>query len=64
MVSQVFEKLVNNGIVDHVEKCGLFSDSQYGFRSSRLTADLLVVVPEKIARTFNSQTWENHMLKG
>ena len=56
MVSKVFEKLVNNGIVDHVEKCGLFSDSQYGFRSSRLTADLLVVVPEKIARTFNSQT--------
>ena len=24
MVSKVFEKLVNNRIVDHLEKCGLF----------------------------------------
>ena len=29
-----FKKLVNNRIVDHLEKCGLFSDFQYGFRSS------------------------------
>ena len=34
VVSKVFEKLVNNRIVDHLEKCGIFSDSQYGFRSS------------------------------
>ena len=44
VVSKVFEKLVNNGIVDHLEKCCLFSDFQYGFRSSRPTADLLTVV--------------------
>ena len=24
VVSKVFEKLVNNGMVDHLEKCGLF----------------------------------------
>ena len=34
VVSKVFGKLVNNRIVDHLEKCGLFSDFQYGFRSS------------------------------
>ena len=34
VVSKVFEKLVNNRIVDHLEKCGLFSDFQYGFRPS------------------------------
>ena len=34
VVSKVFEKLVNNRIVDHLEKCGPFSYSQYGFRSS------------------------------
>ena len=34
VVSKVFEKLVNNRIVDLLEKCGLFSDFQYGFRSS------------------------------
>ena len=53
VVSKVFEKLVNNRIVDHLEKCGLFSDFQYGFRSSRSTADLLTVLPDRIARAFN-----------
>ena len=53
MVSKVFEKLVNNRIVDLLEKCGLFSNFQYGFRSSRSTADLLTVVSDKIARAFN-----------
>ena len=52
-VSKVFEKLVNNRIVDHLEKSGLFSDFQYGFRSSRSTADLLTVVSVRIARAFN-----------
>ena len=53
VASKVFEKLVNNRIVDHLEKCGLFSDFQYGFRSSRSTADLLTVVSDRIARAFN-----------
>ena len=33
-----------------------FSDSQYGFRSSRSTADLLAVVSDRIARAFN-RSW-------
>ena len=53
VVSKVFKKLVNNRIVDHLEKCDLFSDFQYGFRSSRSTADLLTVVSDRIARAFN-----------
>ena len=53
VVSKVFEKLVNNRIVDRLEQCGLFSDFQYGFRSSRSTADLLTVVSDRIARAFN-----------
>ena len=53
VVSKVFEKLVNNRIVDHLENCCLFSDFQYGFRSSRSTADLLPVVSDRIARAFN-----------
>ena len=53
VVSKVFEKLVNSRIVDHLEECGLFSDFQYGFRSSRSTADLLTVVSDRIARAFN-----------
>ena len=53
VVSKVFQKLVNNRIVDHLEKCGLYSYFQYGFRSSRSTADLLTVVADRIARAFN-----------
>ena len=52
VVSTVIEKLVNNRIVDHLKKCGLYSDFQYGFRSSRSTADLLIVVSDRIARAF------------
>ena len=52
VVIQVFERLVNNRIVDHIEKC-LFSDFQYDFRSARSTADFLTVVSDRIARSFN-----------
>ena len=54
VVSKVFGKLVNNKIVDHLEKSGFFSDLQYGFRSSRSTAGLLTVESDRIARAFNS----------
>ena len=53
MVSKVFEKLVNQIIVDYLEKCGVFSDFQYGFSSSRSTADLLTVVSDRTAGPFN-----------
>ena len=44
---------MNNRILDHLDKCDLFADFEYGFRSSRSTADLLTVVPDRIARAFN-----------
>ena len=50
LVSKFFEKLVNIRIVDHLEDCGLFSDFQYGFTSSRSTADLLTDVSDRIAK--------------
>ena len=53
VVSKVFEKLVNNRFVDHLEKYGLFSDFQYSSRSSQSTADFLTVVSDRIARVFN-----------
>ena len=58
-ISKVFEKLVNNKLVDHLEKCDLYSDSQYGFRSSWSTANPLTVASDRIARTFNRSgaTW-------
>ena len=53
VISKVYEKLVNNGIVDHLGKCNLFSDFQDGVRSSLSTADLLTVVSDRIVTTFN-----------
>ena len=41
VVSKVFEKLANKWIVDQLDRCGLFSDIQYGLRSSQSTTDLL-----------------------
>ena len=53
VVCKVFEKPLNNRIVDHLEKCGLFSDFLYSFRCCQSTADLLTVVSDRIARAFN-----------
>ena len=53
VVNKVFERLVNNRIVDHLEKCDHFFDFQYGFRSFRSTADLFTVVSDRTARAFN-----------
>ena len=34
VLNKVFEKLFNNMLADHLEKCGLCSHFQHGFRSS------------------------------
>ena len=43
MVSKIFKKVVNDSLADDLEKCGFFSDFQYGVKSSRSTADLLTI---------------------
>ena len=49
------KKLKNHRIVDHLEKCGPFSDFQCCFKSSRSTVDLLTVVSDRILMVF--QVW-------
>ena len=51
MVSKIFEKLVRH--VNHFEKIALFHDFQFGFRTSLSTADLLIVVSDRIPRALN-----------
>ena len=53
VVSKVFEKLLNNRIANYIEKCGLFSNFQYGFRFSRSPVYFLTNVSDRIARAFN-----------
>ena len=52
-VGKIFEKLVNNRLVDIVENCDPISDFHYGFRFSCSTADLLTVVSDRISRASN-----------
>ena len=51
VASKVFEE---NKVVDHLEKWGPFSDFQYDFRSFQSTADLLIVVSDRISGGFSS----------
>ena len=47
------KSLKNLEVYNGIEKCGFFSDFQYGMRSSRSTADHLTIVSDRIARAFN-----------
>ena len=53
VVSKVFKILVNNRLVNYLEKCCFFSDFQYSFRSLWSTPGLMTVVSDRIARAFD-----------
>ena len=53
LVSKVFEKLVNNSLIDHLKKVALLSYFQCGFISCRLTSYLLTVASDRIASDCN-----------
>ena len=55
----VNNKLVNNTLVNHLEKWVFFSDFKYGFGSSQSTADHLTVVSDRTEKAFNRSgaTW-------
>ena len=51
---KVYEKLVNNRLVDYLEKCGLVSYSQYDFRSTRSKNSW-----SRNCRSSDSCVWQN-----
>ena len=52
--SKVLEKIET--VVDPLENSGFFSDFQYGLRSSRSFADLLIIKSDRSPRVFN-RSW-------
>ena len=50
VVSKVFEKLVNDRIVNHLEKFDFFSDFQHCLRSFHSTVDFVTVKSDRISR--------------
>ena len=53
IISKVFESLINEALISHLELFGLLSDKQYGFGGYRSTADLLTVITERVYRAMN-----------
>ena len=53
VISKVFESLLNEALIAHLESFDLLSDKQYGFRGCRSTADLLTVVTERVYRALD-----------
>ena len=57
VVNKVFEKLIDNRIIDHLEIRGLLYDFQYAFSSSRSTANLLKVASDRLTNRSLTGLW-------
>ena len=53
IMGNVFETIINNFLISNLERASLLSDVQYGFRSSRSTADILTVITDRIGRSLD-----------
>ena len=53
IISKVFESTINKHLKNYLGTNLLLIDSQYGFRSSRSTADVLTVITDRISRTLD-----------
>ena len=53
VLGKMCQKSENNRLVDHHQKCGLFCNFYYGFRSSSSTLHLLKLAANRIIWTFN-----------
>ena len=53
VISKLFEAVMNRRILGHLTKNNLLSDSQYGFRSARSTADALTVITHRVSQALH-----------
>ena len=54
IISKLFESVLNRHIMKYLNAHSLLSDVQYGFRSSRSTADVLTVISHRISEALDS----------
>lgn len=52
VVRKIFKKLAKDELAEHLENCGSFLISNFGFRFSCVTVDLLTAVAYRITKTF------------
>lgn len=55
IISKIFEFILNMHLKTYLDKNNLLSDNQYGFRSSRSTADVLTVITDRISRSHDNE---------
>ena len=53
VISKLFEVVINHRILGHLTKKNLLSDSQYGFRSARSTADAQTVFTQRVSQALH-----------
>ena len=53
IISKTIESIVNLYLKNYLESNNLISDQQYGFRSSRSTADVLTVITDRLSRALD-----------
>ena len=54
IISKIFETFINDSLTKHFDITGLFCDLQYGFRAFWSTADILIVLSERIYNTLDA----------
>ena len=53
VMSKLFESVINKAVISHLDRNKLLSDNQYGFRSSRSTADILTVITHRVSEALD-----------
>ena len=53
VMSKLFESVINKRVTQHLTKNNLLCDEQYGFRSSRSTADVLTVITHRVSQALD-----------
>jgi hypothetical protein len=51
--SKVMEHIIHNHIIKHMDKLGLFADSQHGFRKRRITEIQLILSIDDLAKSLD-----------
>ena len=53
VMSKLLESVINKRVIQHLTKNHLLCDEQYGFRSSRSTADVLTVITHRVSQALD-----------
>ena len=53
IMSKLLESVINKRVTKHLMKNHLLCDEQYGFRSSRSTADVLTVITHRVSEALD-----------